>query len=214
MLLVGMVMVMDVLVKAFMQTEKKSIRFTVTEEKQFDSPFEDRVALQGGERHRQCIEAQHHPEVVTYHHSTPEGCMEGHLSLALMKEAFNLVFRDGSLVVEEEHLIGEDYAVEVRPVAAAHVPPDGDVPGPDVPPGSSSQARRTEREVHVEHLAPVYRHFEVVNESPVGLGLSHDLYAGLPGTPGDGCGVLLHGEDGPTPRKLHDEHVHRCKEVH
>jgi hypothetical protein len=70
-----------------------------------------------------------------------------------------------------------------------------------------------EREIHVKHLAPVDRHLEVVDESPVGAVLGHDLYAGLPGTPGDGCRVFFHGEDVPSPGKLHDEHIHRCREV-
>jgi hypothetical protein len=61
----------------------------------------------------------------------------------------------------------------------------------------------------VQHLDSVHCHFEVVDQSSVGSGLSHDLHAGLAGAPGDGGGVLLHGKYVPAAGKLHVECVHR-----
>ncbi len=80
-------------------------------------------------------------------------------------------------------------------LSAAHVSPDGDVSRPDVPLDSPvGQVRNGEQSVEwkVEHFTPVHSHFEVVDEHPIGFGLDHNLRAGLPGTPGDGCGVLVH----------------------
>ncbi len=150
-----------------------------------------------GERDGECVEAEHHPNVIADHHGPLVGRMEGHLALTLGEESLYLVLRDWPLVIKDEQLVGEDPAVEVHPAAAAHVPPDGDVPGPDVPldPPVGQVCHReqgAEREVDVEHLAPIHRHLEVVDESPISRGLGHDLDAGLPGTPVDGSGVFLH----------------------
>ena len=184
----------------------------------FNSPFEDGVALQGGERCGQSIEAHHHPEVVADPDSPSEGGVQGQLPLPLLEEALDLVLWNGPLVVEDEDLVGENPAVEVSPVAAAHVSPYRDVPGPyiplDPPVGHVGHGEHgAEGEVHVQDLAAVDRHFEVVDEPPVGAGLGHDLDAGLPGTSGDGCRVFLHRKYVPSSRKLHGEHVHRGREV-
>ncbi len=40
-----------------------------------------------------------------------------------------------TLLVEDEHLVGQDPVVEVKPAATAHVSPDRDVTRPDVPLG-------------------------------------------------------------------------------
>ena len=184
----------------------------------FNSPFEDGVALQGGERCGQSIEAHHHPEVIADPDGTSEGGVQGQLPLPLLEEALDLVLWNRPLVVEDEDLVGEDPAVEVSPVAAAHVSPDRYVPGPyiplDPPVGHVCHGEHgAEGEVHVQDLAAVDCHFEVVDEPPVGAGLGHDLDAGLPGTSGDGCRVFLHRKYVPSSRKLHGEHVHRGREV-
>ncbi len=67
---------------------------------------------------------------------------------------------------------------------------------------------RAEWEVHVQDLAPVDIHFEVVDEPSVGPGLDRHLRAGASG---DGGGVFVRSEHVSPPGELHAaEHVCGC----
>jgi hypothetical protein len=60
------------------------------------------------------VDTQHHLLVVADHHGPSVGDMENHLPFALVEELLDLVLRDGTLFVEDEHLVGQDPIVEVR----------------------------------------------------------------------------------------------------
>ncbi len=97
------------------------------------SPFEDGVPFQGGDGGWEAVETQHHPLILADDDRPSVGGVEDHLALPLLEEGLDFVLRNGPLLVEDEDLVRQDSRVEVEPAAAAHIPPNGDVPRPDLP---------------------------------------------------------------------------------
>jgi hypothetical protein len=59
--------------------------------------------------------------------------VEDQLILPLLEEVINLLFWDGPILDEDGYFIGEDAGVEVAPHFTAHVSPEEDIPGSQVP---------------------------------------------------------------------------------
>jgi hypothetical protein len=107
------------------------------------------------------VDTQHHLLVVADHHGPSVGGVENHLPFALVEELLDLVLRDGTLLVKDEHLVGQDPIVEVRPADAAHVSPDGDVTRPDVPGPRVGQVRSVNKELNGKFILSTSLPFNV-----------------------------------------------------
>ena len=100
--------------------------------KSWHSPLEDGVAFQCCDGSAETIQGHHHLLVLVDAHSPPDGGVQHQLVLPLAEELLYFLLGDGPLGIEDHHLVRQYPVVEVSPVAAAHIPSDDDVAGPDV----------------------------------------------------------------------------------
>ena len=176
--------------------------------KRSHSPFEDRISLELAGGGWQSLEDEGHPLILPDTGRPSDGGVEDELLLPLLEEGLDLLLRDRTLCIRNLYLVCLDGGEDIHPGAAGHIPPQDDVPGPEIPvesPGRlvSCDEDGSDGNADLQHEAAVQGDPGVVYQPAVVSGLHHDLQTGLARVAREGDSKLLHLKEVPSARKLH-----------